>query len=1076
MAFDGSANFSYTGKTEYWTKPIGISTVYIGVKGAGGGGNTNTANGGGGAYIFSIYNLNPNLSYNVAVNVGSGGLAPPMQTGGKSIGGQTDSNGIPTTNNNGGDGSTLNDLKSGGGGGMSSVFYVDSYGNPIIKVIAGGGGGAGNDVGDDGGDASAYQLIPGLGYKGVGLTGLGVGGGQGGNTAGTGNPGIGGLFGGSNGSHYIDVSYNDASGNSLYIFRGGAGGFGGTFAGGGGGAGYGGGAGGRQGGGGGGGSYWLADGVNYTCIAGAGGAGGRSGQSGANGSVFIFWNIQTITPPAIVSMYMLNAQHTSESIYIGPIRTPLQVNTITSIALPGETFPNQGVIYTNNILYIVTGSGTLCSFNPDLSLRWIYRAPGNYPFQGTPCLNGNGTLYLTSQNYLYAIADTGKGRNNGAGVLKWKVPFSLDAPSSVSPVMDLSGRIYIGTNNGSIYAVDDGLVEGVPVWSQRFLRLNRNKINGTPTFDISFTKICYTDQSANSSTIYMLDLSSNKALAPTMRWSKPAPVPPELFGSPTIDSYSSTVFVNTNAGNVYAYDISSGNLRWDNIGHVNDTNLSAMAISTDNQQLYFTTQKAFIVMNSSSGTLEWMYPIVRPTGSTVVNSIPMVDSNNIVFFGGCDNNIHCVNGLTRTYKWNYSVGGAIPNMPLLQNNNNLLFGSNDGKIYDLSGNGPPPSTTAPIAPMYMLNPQHTGLSPYSRPTTTPIVDWSANFISGNWFVSPSVAIGADGTLYLGSNNGLLYALNPYTHQSISSAWPVRLNTTASAIYTTPAIAPDGTIYIGSDEGYLYAVTAAGKKKWAYYAGSPLESSPLLDQNGNIYFGAGNKMYALGDAGYTAYPKWLTPFAAGDTILSSPALGQNSFIYFGSLDGYVYALDSFTGSLKWQYNTTLPIFSSPTVDSSNNVIIGNGSQSDGTLYYLDGTTLDPLSPSLRRRWAQPFQDGVHIGPFYNTPAVNGDTIYFSTIVYVYAVNRVDGSVNWQTPFYGNQCYYTSPIVDANGNIYVASIDSREGHGFIHVLSSVDGTELCNHYNSGVVERLAPPVLGNDGRLYISSTADTLYALN
>ena len=57
--------------------------------------------------------------------------------------------------------------------------------------------------------------------------------------------------------------------------------------------------------------------------------------------------------------------------------------------------------------------------------------------------------------------------------------------------------------------------------------------------------------------------------------------------------------------------------------------------------------------------------------------------------------------------------------------------------------------------------------------------------------------------------------------------------------------PRELIYVGSDDGYLYCYDDAGQLKWKFSAGSPIESSPAVDKNGNIYFGADNgNVYAL----------------------------------------------------------------------------------------------------------------------------------------------------------------------------------------------------------------------------------------
>jgi outer membrane protein assembly factor BamB len=388
--------------------------------------------------------------------------------------------------------------------------------------------------------------------------------------------------------------------------------------------------------------------------------------------------------------------------------------------------------------------------------------------------------------------------------------------------------------------------------------------------------------------------------------------------------------------------------------------------------------------------------------------------------------------------------------------------------------------------MYMLNVRHTGLSSYVAPITTPSINWSTDFVSGNLFVSPSISIGSDGTLYLGSNDGYVYA---YKTPQTTPKWYNRVNntdrvpyTSPNSMYTTPAIAPDGTIYIGSNEGYLFALDpSGGQLKWKYNAGYPLQSSPILDMSGSIYFGAGNKVYAIGDGEFEGYPKWLTPFATNANVNSSPALGTNGYLYFGSDDGYVYSVDSFTGSLIWSFDASgntggvHPIYTSASIDSSDNVIIGTGSYMNGVLYYLDGLTGIPI-------WSNDYSviTNTLTGPFYNTVAINGDTIYLSTIAYVYAIDRLTGTKKWY--YYNTNCYYTSPVIDANGKLIFASIKAKTIGGFnknggiLHSLTD-NGSSFTENWAIQVCSpgRLAPPVLGDDGTIYISGTSNKIYAI-
>jgi outer membrane protein assembly factor BamB len=1069
MAFDNSKNFVFTGQTELWEKPLNVSSVYFIVKGAGGGGSA-ASRGGGGAYVFSNVNyLIPNLSYNVAINVGGGGKAPYTDSdgilhggaGGISFGGIKDSNGNYYKNSNGGDGTVSNNEASAGGGGITSVFYMDDTGKDIIKIIAGGGGGGGKS--GTGGD----------GYS-IGRTGNELGGGQGGNTYSAikppdpnfppGNAGLGGIAGGVNGYNFVD-----SSSNGVYAYIGGGGGSGGTFAGGGGGGGFGGGAGGKRGGGGGGGSYALINSRN-SFISGGGGFGGQLGQDASAGFVRILWNsAPPIQPKAIVSMYMLNPQHTCQTNYTSPLILPTDIITYKTLS---SAFSNQGVIGTDKELYIIADDGTIYAFDHTFTYVWSYRSPTG-TFIGAPTISNIGTLYISGasngETYFSSVIDTGGAGGGGGPAVKWRFP--IIGNSCVSPIMNLFGTIYFGTDAGYIYGLNDFNNRAVPIWNPPYQTPDRNPITNPLTFNSQYNKLCYITSDLSNSSLYAVDISGTTQPQPTS-WS-PIIFPSEMCGTPSIDQ-NGIIYLSTNKSNVYAYNISNGQQKWQ--VPINDISLSDVAID-NNKQIYVTSQKALNIIDSSNGLLTWRFTINSSGG---VNSTPTIDSSNNVYFGGFDgtyNSLYSVNCATRTFNWKYKTlfGGAIKNIPMISNNQHIYFGANDGYIYDLSGNGPNILSQPPIAPMHMMNPQHTGITSYHGPNNTPTLTWTKSFGATNLFVSPSIGIASDDTLYIGSNDGYVYALNP----NGNIKWQKKVNdsnlfTSPNSMYTTPAIGKNGTIYIGSNEGYMFALEPInGNIKWKYNAGYPLQSSPILDTNDNIYFGAGQSVYSITDGFDYAYLRWLRPFDTSANVNSSPALGQNGFLYFGSDDGYLYAVNSLTGVLQWKKNLSLPdtlithpIYTSATVDACNNVIIGNGSYMDGSLNYLDGINGDIL-------WQKSY--GEQDGPIYNTVAVNGDTIYLSNIAFLYAIDRVTGSKKWK--YFSQNCYYTSPVIDANGIIYLAGINTsiyeKSNHATIMAIRDL-GTSAEDYwppYDSGVAyERFAPPVIGNNRTIYISSSSN------
>lgn len=60
--------------------------------------------------------------------------------------------------------------------------------------------------------------------------------------------------------------------------------------------------------------------------------------------------------------------------------------------------------------------------------------------------------------------------------------------------------------------------------------------------------------------------------------------------------------------------------------------------------------------------------------------------------------------------------------------------------------------------------------------------------------------------------------------------------TGGMVRTSPAIDFDGSIYIGSDDGYLYALSREGSLRWRFKTGGPIRSSPAITGN-NIVFGS-----------------------------------------------------------------------------------------------------------------------------------------------------------------------------------------------------------------------------------------------
>jgi len=137
-------------------------------------------------------------------------------------------------------------------------------------------------------------------------------------------------------------------------------------------------------------------------------------------------------------------------------------------------------------------------------------------------------------------------------------------------------------------------------------------------------------------------------------------------------------------------------------------------------------------------------------------------------------------------------------------------------------------------------------------------------------------LGSDGTIYVGGN-GVFTAVNP----DGTGKWSFSLQ---GHMIASPAIATDGTVYFGSEDSNLYALDSNGRVKWKFATAGPIKSTPALAKNGTVYLGgADHNLYAIGSDGKL---KW--KFATGGQVFS-PAIGDDGTIYFQNGEGKLFAI-------------------------------------------------------------------------------------------------------------------------------------------------------------------------------------------
>lgn len=304
---------------------------------------------------------------------------------------------------------------------------------------------------------------------------------------------------------------------------------------------------------------------------------------------------------------------------------------------------------------------------------------------------------------------------------------------------------------------------------------------------------------------------------------------------------------------------------------------------------------------------------------------------------------------------------------------------------------------------------------------------------------------------------------------------------SSLIFSRPAIGEDGTIYVSSYNGKLYAINPDGSLKWVYAFTKHVEvlplSPPVIDthdfwlRSETIYIASGssgdpNTLWALNADGTLKWSHVTNDYSGSMSIVvSPPVIGKDGIIYVSFTGNKLYAIKP-DGTLKWTY-ATLEYSNSPALGSDGSIYISSWSAEQQV--DMRRWRIDALNPDGTTKWIYSPSEPVAI----EAPAVGaGVTIYVGGAVMgtenedlgkLYAINS-DGTLRWSLET--DSAIITAPVIASNGNMYVGS------HKNLYSFSP-NGQLLWNFTTN---ECFSSPAIGEDGTLYAGSFDGKLYAIN
>lgn len=307
---------------------------------------------------------------------------------------------------------------------------------------------------------------------------------------------------------------------------------------------------------------------------------------------------------------------------------------------------------------------------------------------------------------------------------------------------------------------------------------------------------------------------------------------------------------------------------------------------------------------------------------------------------------------------------------------------------------------------------------FPHPALPAAGDLVFSYDTGRSIYKTSPAIGADGTIYVGSSSysggtSVLCAVNPDGTQKWNYTLPVQ-----HFVETSPSIGPDGTIYAGviredGGNGFYLALNPDGTLKWSVeISWGYVYCSAAIARDGTVYALDQTTLMALDPADGSV--KW-SLLLGGAMKKCSPVVGQDGTIYLagGGWEDRFYAVNP-NGTLKWQLT---------------GVVLFEGSYAIGA----DGTI-----------YAAGYDDGK---------------------LYAIRDNGASGAIKWQYELSaGVDCRFGGPVLGADGTIYIG----LEDHKLYALTDDSDHATLKWSFDTGDTEMIATaPAVGSDGTVYVAS---------
>jgi pimeloyl-ACP methyl ester carboxylesterase len=315
----------------------------------------------------------------------------------------------------------------------------------------------------------------------------------------------------------------------------------------------------------------------------------------------------------------------------------------------------------------------------------------------------------------------------------------------------------------------------------------------------------------------------------------------------------------------------------------------------------------------------------------------------------------------------------------------------------------------------------------------------------------------------------------------------------------PAIDSDNNIYAPTNAG-LVAFDKDGNKKWTFFNGI-IRATPIIDPQGNIYFpasfpsGCGSFLYSINKLGQQLWKYDFNPSGTCSANSSSqPTFSPDKSVIYTSTTSPSLSLWAFNldGTIKWQRGLNGQRPSSPSVAPDGTLYVGTAPSgflsaltpegtlkwqrftasgptvgvnipsidSNGNLYLFAGGSIPAtylsFDPQGNTRWTNTLPNNTS---FQGIQALKDNRLY---LVYKQTLRSIDTSNGttlweWTAPLTTNN-NLTSPVIDQDGNIYTALLNS------LFIINPTGQTQKTITLNSSLLQ----PIISAPNQILIPQT--------